>query len=74
MIFQSSKKHLKNFIDSAIDTHLKLPSNGHNITVIAMDFVPIIPSFIEVLDITMEQMATMWSLKLIRQLLIVGFV
>jgi len=55
MSIQSGKKHRVRFINSAIDTHFKLSLDGHNMTVIAMDFVPVIPFSIQVLDIAMGQ-------------------
>lgn len=55
VLFESGKKHRMRFINSAIDTSFKLSLDGHNMTVIAMDFVPIVPFSIDVLDITMGQ-------------------
>ena len=55
LAFQSGKKHRMRFINSAIDTSFKLSLDDHNMTVIAMDFVPVVPFSIDVLDITMGQ-------------------
>lgn len=53
MAFQAGNKYRLRFINAAIDTHFKLSLDGHKMTVIAMDFVPVVPFEVDVLDITM---------------------
>ncbi|KAF9700913.1 hypothetical protein EKO04_000441 [Ascochyta lentis] len=55
MVFEAGKKHRLRFVNSAIDTAFKLSLDGHTMTVIAMDFVPVVPFEIDVLDIIMGQ-------------------
>lgn len=51
--FTSGEKHLLRFVNAAIDTHFKFMIDNHTMTVIAIDFVPVEPFEIEVIDITM---------------------
>lgn len=51
--FESGKKYLIRLINGAIDTHFKFSIDGHSLTVIANDFVPLVPFTTDVLDITM---------------------
>ena len=53
MSFEAGQKYKLRFINSAIDSYFKLSLDGHNMTVVAMDFVPVEPFEVEVLDITM---------------------
>ncbi|KAH7390703.1 Cupredoxin [Pyrenochaeta sp. MPI-SDFR-AT-0127] len=55
MSFEAGKKYRLRFINAAIDSHFKLSLDGHTMTVIAMDFVPVVPFEVDVLDITMGQ-------------------
>ncbi|KAF2661805.1 multicopper oxidase [Lophiostoma macrostomum CBS 122681] len=51
----SGKSYLLRLVNTAIDTHFKFSIDNHTLTVIASDFVPIVPFDIDVLDITMGQ-------------------
>ncbi|KAF2267368.1 laccase-1 [Lojkania enalia] len=53
--FESGKKYRIRLINGAIDTYFKFSIDNHNFTVIANDFVPIVPFTTNVLDITMGQ-------------------
>ncbi|KAF2819688.1 hypothetical protein CC86DRAFT_471787 [Ophiobolus disseminans] len=55
MTFEAGKRYKLRFINSAIDTHFKLSLDGHKMKVVAMDFVPVTPFEVDVLDITMGQ-------------------
>lgn len=41
--FQAGKKYLLRFINTSIDNHFKMQLDGHTMTVITTDFVPITP-------------------------------
>lgn len=49
----SGKKYLFRLVNGAIDTHFKFTIDNHTMTVIAADFVPIVPYQTTMLDITM---------------------
>lgn len=51
--FEAGKKYRLRLINGAIDTHFKFSIDNHTLTVIANDFVPIVPFTTDVLDITM---------------------
>lgn len=51
--FESGKSYRLRLINTAIDTHFKFAIDGHSFTVIANDFVPIVPFEATYLDITM---------------------
>jgi FtsP/CotA-like multicopper oxidase with cupredoxin domain len=53
--FESGTKYLLRIVNGAIDSHFKFMIDSHNLTVIAMDFVPIVPFTTEVLNIGMGQ-------------------
>ncbi|OCK79607.1 multicopper oxidase [Lepidopterella palustris CBS 459.81] len=53
--FDSGTKYLIRLVNAAIDTHFKFSIDNHTMTVIATDFVPIVPYTTDVLDITMGQ-------------------
>lgn len=53
--FEYGKKYRMRFINAAIDSYFKLSLDGHKMTVIAMDFVPVEPFEVDVLDFTMGQ-------------------
>jgi FtsP/CotA-like multicopper oxidase with cupredoxin domain len=53
--FEQGKSYKLRFINSAIDTFFKLSLDGHKMIVVAIDFVPIDPYVVDVLDITMGQ-------------------
>ncbi|KAF2027242.1 extracellular dihydrogeodin oxidase/laccase [Setomelanomma holmii] len=55
MSIEAGKKYKLRFINSAIDTYFKLSLDGHTMTVVAMDFVPVEPFEVDVLDFTMGQ-------------------
>ncbi|KAF2134508.1 multicopper oxidase [Dothidotthia symphoricarpi CBS 119687] len=52
---EAGKKYRMRLINGAIDTHFKVSLDNHTMTVIAMDFVPVKPFQIDVLDINMGQ-------------------
>ncbi|KAF2799928.1 multicopper oxidase [Melanomma pulvis-pyrius CBS 109.77] len=52
---ESGKKYRIRVVNGAIDTFFKFSIDNHPFTVIAMDFVPIVPFETNVLDITMGQ-------------------
>lgn len=53
MTFEAGKKYKLRFVNAAIDSHFKLSLDGHKMTVVAMDFVPVEPFEIDVLDLNM---------------------
>ncbi|KAJ4992510.1 Laccase-2-like protein 4 [Stagonosporopsis vannaccii] len=53
--FEAGKKYRMRFVNAAVDSYFKLSLDGHKMTVIAMDFVPVEPFEIDVLDFTMGQ-------------------
>ncbi|KAF2495700.1 laccase Lcc4 [Lophium mytilinum] len=53
--FASGTSYLLRVVNGAIDTHFKFSIDSHTMTVIAADFVPIVPYTTDVLDITMGQ-------------------
>ncbi|KAF2115268.1 laccase-1 [Lophiotrema nucula] len=53
--FENGKKYRLRLINSAIDTYFKFSIDNHTMTVIANDFVPIVPFETDVLTITMGQ-------------------
>ncbi|KAJ4316068.1 hypothetical protein N0V94_005626 [Neodidymelliopsis sp. IMI 364377] len=53
--FEQGKRYRMRFVNAAIDTFFKLSLDNHTMTVIAMDFVPVVPFQVDVLDITMGQ-------------------
>lgn len=53
--FEAGKKYRLRLINGAIDTHFKFSIDNHTLTVIANDFVPIVPFTTDVLDITMGE-------------------
>ncbi|KAF2807959.1 laccase Lcc4 [Mytilinidion resinicola] len=53
--FESGTSYLLRVVNGAIDTHFKFSIDNHTMTVIAADFVPIVPYATDVLDITMGQ-------------------
>ena len=53
--FESGKKYLIRLINGAIDTYFKFTIDGHNLTVIANDFVPIVPYTTDVITLTMGE-------------------
>ncbi|KAI5851628.1 Cupredoxin [Morchella snyderi] len=55
MEFISGTKYLIRLVNGAIDTHFKFSIDSHNITVIAMDLVPIVPYTTQVLSIGIGQ-------------------
>jgi len=57
--FESGKKYRIRLINGAIDTHFKFSIDNHNFTVIANDFVPIVPFTTNVIDITMGK----WKIR-----------
>lgn len=56
--FVSGKKYLIRLVNSAIDTHFKFMIDGHNMTVIATDLVPIKPYSTQVLNIGVGEYST----------------
>lgn len=50
---EPGKKYRMRFVNAAIDTLFKVSLDGHKMTVIAMDFVPVEPFEIDVLSINM---------------------
>lgn len=53
--FEAGKKYRMRFVNAAVDSYFKLSLDGHKMTIIAMDFVPVEPFEIDVLDFTMGQ-------------------
>jgi FtsP/CotA-like multicopper oxidase with cupredoxin domain len=53
--FVSGTKYLIRLVNAAIDTHFKFSIDGHTLTVIGADFVPITPYTTEVLSIGIGQ-------------------
>ncbi|ATY65020.1 Multicopper type 3 [Cordyceps militaris] len=53
--FTAGKTHRLRLINGALDTHFKFTIDNHTMTVIAADFVPIVPYQTTVLDIGMGQ-------------------
>ena len=54
-VFEPGKKYRMRFVNAAVDSYFKLSLDNHKMTVIAMDFVPVEPFEIDVLDFTMGQ-------------------
>ena len=55
MTFTEGESHRIRLVNGAIDTHFKFMIDNHNLTVIAMDLVPIVPYTTTVLSIGMGQ-------------------
>lgn len=55
MAVTAGNTHRIRLINGAIDSHFKFMVDGHNLTVIAMDLVPIVPYSTQVLSIGMGQ-------------------
>ena len=55
MTFTEGESHRIRLVNGAIDTHFKFMIDNHTMTVIAMDFVPIVPYETTVLSIGMGQ-------------------
>ena len=55
MTFTEGESHRIRLVNGAIDTHFKFMIDDHNLTVIAMDLVPIVPYTTTVLSIGMGQ-------------------
>lgn len=53
--------YLLRLVNTAIDTHFKFMVDNHTMTVIAADFVPIVPYTTEVLDINMGRQLSIIS-------------
>lgn len=53
--FEAGKRYRMRFINAAVDSYFKLSLDGHKMTIIAMDFVPVEPFEVDVLDFTMGQ-------------------
>lgn len=51
--FESGKTYRLRIVNTAIDTHYKFSIDNHTMTVMANDFVPIVPFETNILDITM---------------------
>ncbi len=43
LVFEAGKKYRLRLVNVAIDGHFQFSIDGHNLTVIATDFVPIVP-------------------------------
>lgn len=50
-VFDGGSSYLFRIVNSAIDTHFKFMIDNHTMTVVAMDFVPIVPYETDVLSI-----------------------
>lgn len=55
MSVETGQSYRLRLVNGAIDTHFKFMIDGHNLSVIAMDFVPIVPYSTNVLSIGMGQ-------------------
>ncbi|KAI9737138.1 MAG: hypothetical protein M1834_000731 [Cirrosporium novae-zelandiae] len=53
--FTPGKKHLMRILNTAIDTHFTFAIDGHKMTVISTDFVPIVPYETDVLQVAIAQ-------------------
>ncbi|KAI6380858.1 hypothetical protein MCOR25_001527 [Pyricularia grisea] len=55
MVFTPGKKHLIRLVNTAADAHMEFSIDGHNLTVIAADFVPIVPYTTKSVKISIAQ-------------------
>lgn len=53
--FKAGMKYLLRFVNTSIDNHFKLQLDGHTMTVMTTDFVPIVPYKTQTLDIGIGQ-------------------